>query len=159
MGERIYFGTHWFQVEKDDVILFKFIGAIDEEDSRQARRLVQPVIDSGSHFYILCDVSELGAMSPAARKMAAEWYVLPNILGTASFGGSAILPRSRPRPAHGLRPCGTGLALDSTWPALSSQPGGSPPWGAAWRRSTIYVGTADARRLASQTRASASVAQ
>ena len=86
MGDRIYFGKHWVRLINDDTLFFKFIGPIDKKDAQESTDLVRRFMANGKSFFVVSDLSELGAMEPEARRMASRWFSENNIAASNVFG-------------------------------------------------------------------------
>src|SRR5262245_50323337 len=67
MASPVYFGAHSVSFEEPDIVVFKLCGDIDGDE---AKGIVQERLRLSAHLpwvIIICDVTEIGSVSPGAR--------------------------------------------------------------------------------------------
>lgn len=87
-----FFGKHQCRVEPPDVYFSRLNGDVSADDMRtQLEMLGQLAERTGKGVFWLCDVHNMGTLSQAARRLAAEaskTHLRTALCGSAIFGAS-----------------------------------------------------------------------
>jgi len=82
-------GRHAYRFEPPDVYFVRVIGSISGDEMRRMLEVARELAArAGDKVIWLEDISQLGDVSPEARKMAASMTSTPSVRATVLFGGS-----------------------------------------------------------------------